>query len=100
MSEKLLNSPNIIIRLQKVCGKAMAKRMYAYRLSDSSDPNCLLDCPLQTVLADMVASYHPGAGISRPIPGREHVLPCPFEARLGILSFQRIGQIDAPVTFG
>ena len=88
MAQEFLNRSYIVVCLKKMRGEAMTESMYTYKLGYASDPNSLFDGPLQDLLAYMVTPYRAGLRISRPIPSGEHVLPCPFEASLGILPFQ------------
>jgi hypothetical protein len=42
---------------------------------------------------DLAASW-----INREIIGRENILPCPFFARVGVFTAQRIGKMGFPIS--
>src|SRR4051794_22251695 len=83
--QQFLDRSNVITGLQKMGCEAVPKGMRATRFGDVSRLNRLLYGTLQSRFVEMVSSDHPGSGIHRAFGGREHILPTPLPASLGIL---------------
>ncbi|GEM_PF-6535965 len=74
--------------------------MRGHALRDARFPGRLLDGPLQAGRVNGMAADLAAAGVHRTLSGGEKIRPDELTGRIGVLSFQRVGEIDLPVSGG
>src|SRR5882672_6491515 len=88
VTEKFLNGPYVVARLQQVGGKRMAKRMAADGLGDAGRTRRRRDRARKNGIEHVMPADHAGTRICRQLHRRENVLPAPFARCPGVLPFE------------
>ena len=95
--EQFLHRADIVAVFQEVGGEAMAEGMATGRLVNARQLGRLSDGSLRAGLAEVMAAYNAGAGVSREAPGGEDVLPAPLFVSVRVLAFEGVREIDRTI---
>ena len=98
MSQEFLNRPNVIIPLEQMTGKAVAKCMGAGTLANPGSVYCLFYRLLDMRFMQMVPPVFPGRVLPGQLAGREKPLPDKLSGRVFIFSLQCVHQKNTGIS--
>ena len=78
----------------------MAEGVAADGFVDTRQPGRSSDRSLRAAFTEVVAASNARAGVYREFPGGEEVLPAPLAVGVGVLSFERGGEVNRAVAVG
>src|SRR5690606_16985430 len=96
VTEQLLNSANVVTRLEQVGCERMPERVAARRLSDSRAPNSAMHRSLQCRLVHVVTSPFTCNRVAVGARGRKHPLPSPVAWGVRVFGTQRMRKLYIP----
>ena len=100
MPQELLHGPDIVVGLQQVCSKRMAKGVNIDRFGYANQAYSGLNSFLETVFMDVMPSDFTRPWVFGQPFCRKYILPSPFEAGIRIFPLKGIGQIDTSISLG